>query len=60
MVDDKEKGSSQSQSSEQSQQGSTSSGFPYEETTTRIRKSDDGGPGDFPKEFPKETKSSEE
>jgi hypothetical protein len=61
MTADKDKGQSESQPSEQQKHGSDSGSFPYEETTTRVRKSDDGsGPDDFPKHSTKETQSSEE
>lgn len=56
MPDDKDLG--QSQQSEPLQ-GSSSDDFPYEETTTRIRKSDDGVDYPKPRDVPKETKSSE-
>jgi hypothetical protein len=63
MPDDKDQNLSQPQSdSQQSQQGSSSNSFPYEDTTTRIRKSDDGNElgENSTRNFPREHKSSEE
>jgi hypothetical protein len=60
MPDDKDQGQSSQSQDQQLQKDQNQGGFPYEETTTRIRKSEDNGPGEIPRDFPKETKSSEQ